>query len=322
MVIDKTGSLAGIKRHDFCPFGEELSAGIGIRSASLGYGDDLIRQKFTSKERDSETGLDYFLARYHSSVQGRFTSVDPENAGADPELPQTWNGYSYAINNPLTYSDPDGLKVKICDTNGNCTEISDDDANKYFFNKNYQKQAGYSVDHGKVYDSDKNLIGTYQNMCCDSLPDWNAGVINYTREVLRDPRVWVGAAVGVTVGAVLGSRGGNTSSAAVRPNLSPIDRLSRAAAAPDRGGLTKAGRSLTKHGAGARPGNSKFPAATGNPQQINQMAQDMVNDILTNPGTTVTNSYRGRFGNTIEYTAPDGRGLVFKASGEFLFFKE
>jgi RHS repeat-associated protein len=234
MVVDRSGSLGGVKRHDFLPFGEELSAGIGIRSAALGYGADSTRQKFTSKERDSETGLDYFIARYHSSVQGRFTSVDPENAGADPELPQTWNGYSYAINNPLTYSDPDGQKVKICDTNGNCTDISDDDARQYFFNKNYQKQVGYSVDRGKVYDSNNNLIGTYQNICCDSLPDWNAGAINYTREVLRDPRVWVGAAVGVTVGAVLGSRGGNTPrGSAIQGNGVTTTSPSRSAALRD-----------------------------------------------------------------------------------------
>jgi filamentous hemagglutinin len=116
--------------------------------------------------------------------------------------------------------------------------------------------------------------------------------------------------------------GRNTSSPAVRPNLSQIDRLSRAAARFDRQGYTKAGRSLTKHGVGKRPGNSKFPAPKGNPQQINQMAQDIVDDILTTPGTTFTNSYRSKFGNTIEVKAPDGRGLVFKASGEFLFFKE
>jgi RHS repeat-associated protein len=225
MVIDVTGSLAGIKRRDFLPFGEDLGAGIGIRSAALGYGADSTRQKFTGKERDDETGLDYFLARYHSPVQGRLTSVDPENAGADPELPQTWNGYSYAINNPLTYSDPDGQKVKICDTNGNCTDISDEDARKYFFNKNYQKQVGYSVDRGKVYDSNNNLIGTYQNICCDSLPARNAAIINYTGVVLSEPRVWVGGAVSVGVGAViggvLGSRGGSNSS--VRPKLSTAE---------------------------------------------------------------------------------------------------
>jgi RHS repeat-associated protein len=110
MVVDRSGSLGGIRRHDFCPFGEELSAGIGIRSAALGYGDDSIRQKFGSKERDNETGLDFFEARYFSSVQGRFTSVDPENYQAFNDLtdPQSWNAYSYVNNNPLRRTDPDG----------------------------------------------------------------------------------------------------------------------------------------------------------------------------------------------------------------------
>jgi RHS repeat-associated protein len=129
-----------------------------------------VRQKFSGQERDDETGLDYFIARYHSSVQGRFTSVDPENAGADPALPQTWNGYSYAINNPVTYSDPDGQKVKICDSNGNCSEISDADASKYFYNKQYQNQSGYRIDgKGGIFDTGGNKIGTYERTSADDL---------------------------------------------------------------------------------------------------------------------------------------------------------
>lgn len=51
-----------------------------------------VRQKFTQKERDIESGLDYFGARYYSSAQGRFTSVDP--GGFSPRnlvSPQDWN---------------------------------------------------------------------------------------------------------------------------------------------------------------------------------------------------------------------------------------
>jgi RHS repeat-associated protein len=115
MIFDKTGSLAGTKRHDYLPFGEEMFANVGIRSTTLGYtaaGNtpaDKVRQKFTEQERDDETGLDYMHARYFANMQGRFTSVDPLQASARPGSPQSWNRYSYALNNPLRYSDPSGL---------------------------------------------------------------------------------------------------------------------------------------------------------------------------------------------------------------------
>ena len=81
--------------------------------ASQGYTfSDGLRQKFTSKERDNETELDYFLARYYSSTQGRFTGVDPLLSSAKTHRPESWNRYSYCYNNPLRYVDPDGQKVK------------------------------------------------------------------------------------------------------------------------------------------------------------------------------------------------------------------
>jgi RHS repeat-associated protein len=64
----------------------------------------------TSKERDIETGLDYFLARYYSSTQGSFASADPLLESGEPSQPQSWNRYSYTVNNPLKYTDPDGLR--------------------------------------------------------------------------------------------------------------------------------------------------------------------------------------------------------------------
>lgn len=66
---------------------------------------------FTSKERDAETGLNFFGARYMSSAQGRFTSADPLLSSATIYNPQTWNRYSYGLNNPLKYIDPTGLYI-------------------------------------------------------------------------------------------------------------------------------------------------------------------------------------------------------------------
>jgi RHS repeat-associated protein len=112
MVFDKTGSLANVKRHDYLPFGEELSAGQGVRTTTLGYGAaDGVRQKFTSQERDNETGLDYMHARYFASAQGRFTSAD--SVAGSTSNPQSLNRYAYVGNNPLNFSDPTGHMPSI-----------------------------------------------------------------------------------------------------------------------------------------------------------------------------------------------------------------
>ena len=68
---------------------------------------------FTGKERDAETGLDFFGARYFSSAQGRFTSPDwsehPEPVPyARFDDPQTLNLYAYVRNNPMLGPDIDG----------------------------------------------------------------------------------------------------------------------------------------------------------------------------------------------------------------------
>lgn len=61
---------------------------------------------FTGKERDTESGNDYFGARYYASSMGRFMS--PDEFGGHTEDPQTLNRYSYVANNPLSRSDPTG----------------------------------------------------------------------------------------------------------------------------------------------------------------------------------------------------------------------
>jgi RHS repeat-associated protein len=68
---------------------------------------------FTGKERDSESGNDYFGARYYGSSMGRFMSPD-WSAKEEPvpyaklDDPQSLNLYSYVRNNPLARTDPDG----------------------------------------------------------------------------------------------------------------------------------------------------------------------------------------------------------------------
>ena len=112
---------------------------------------------FTQKERDTESGLDYFLARYYSSAQGRFTSPDEFQGGplevpysnssdsgsralayADVVSPQSLNKYVYCLNNPLLYVDPDGHDWRI-------TEEKNEKGNwvkNYVWDRNYTHQEG------------------------------------------------------------------------------------------------------------------------------------------------------------------------------------
>jgi RHS repeat-associated protein len=90
--------------------------------SSLPFGDGLsctnsteypTEHHFTGKERDTESGLDYFGARYYSSSIGRFMSPD-WSVKVEPvpysklDNPQSLNLYSYVFNNPLSNVDPDG----------------------------------------------------------------------------------------------------------------------------------------------------------------------------------------------------------------------
>ncbi|HEY4739916.1 MAG TPA: RHS repeat-associated core domain-containing protein [Candidatus Acidoferrales bacterium] len=100
----------------FYPYGEQDSS---ICSSTTTTHD------FTGKERDAESSLDNFAARYYSSATGRFMSPDPMNYGADPRNPQSWNGYAYVLNSPLSFIDPSGL---YCfDGNGNMIDFTEDD---------------------------------------------------------------------------------------------------------------------------------------------------------------------------------------------------
>ena len=108
--VDQTGSLGSVKRHDYLPFGEEVTVGVGtgsIRTVGIGYGVSTVRQRLGSKERDIETGLDYFGARYYSSTMGRWLIPDWSEAPepvphSDLTNPQSLNLYTYVSNNPVS----------------------------------------------------------------------------------------------------------------------------------------------------------------------------------------------------------------------------
>lgn len=212
MVLDKTGSLSGVTRHDYLPFGEELMVGMGngsIRSMGIGYVTDLVRQKFGAKEWDSETGLSYFLFRHYNTVQGRFLSIDPENAGVSHEYPQSWNGYAYSLNSPINLSDPDGSKTLVCTPDGKeCFSHSDKDfqnakeagkENGYVFTRN----EGFMWS-GAIYDSGGNLIATYTQV---SIDDNSANLTHEMQKAFSNPETIKKAVTNTIVGAMISGAG-------------------------------------------------------------------------------------------------------------------
>ena len=133
VITSATGVIQ--EQMDFYPFG-------GVAYTS---GSDPNHYKFTGKERDSESGLDNFGARYYGSSMGRMMSPD-WSAKTEPVPyaklgdPQTLNLYAYVGNNPLSRTDPTGhceFRESGCGDNARCQTKWDKRQDK--FEKRRQK---------------------------------------------------------------------------------------------------------------------------------------------------------------------------------------
>jgi RHS repeat-associated protein len=141
IVTDAQGTIKN--ESDFYPWGGELQF----------LANDSNHYKFTGKERDSETGLDYFGARYYSNGLGRFITPDwAAKPAAVPYAvlgdPQSLNLYSYVRNIPTTNMDADGHLSDYYDDKGKKigTDGVNNDKNYVVFNKDDVK----SVQNGNT----------------------------------------------------------------------------------------------------------------------------------------------------------------------------
>ncbi len=117
VVTDAGGSVQ--EESDYYPFGGEIVVN----------GSDPNHYKFTGKERDAESGLDDFGARYYASSVGRFMSPDwADRASAVPyaifTAPQSLNLYSYVSDDPLARTDPDGHDCSTKDVGGGVADCA------------------------------------------------------------------------------------------------------------------------------------------------------------------------------------------------------
>lgn len=97
ILTDASGKL--IEETTYYPYGDIRSG--GTKSKYL----------YTGQEKDLETGLNYYGARYYNSHIARFTQAD--SMLPDPYDPQQLNRYAYTRNNPLKYTDPSGNLIQI-----------------------------------------------------------------------------------------------------------------------------------------------------------------------------------------------------------------
>jgi RHS repeat-associated protein len=124
MILSATGGC--LERLDYAPFGGQIS-----RSGYDCYGSASNEKPlYTGQMRDGEstagtdTGQDYFNARYFWANTARFTSPDAPFADQRPEDGQSWNMYAYVRNNPLRYVDPSGACSRSAD--GGYTDEGDE----------------------------------------------------------------------------------------------------------------------------------------------------------------------------------------------------
>ncbi|MDP2364268.1 MAG: RHS repeat-associated core domain-containing protein [Ignavibacteria bacterium] len=102
MTLDETATV--VSAQDYYPFG-----GIMENRSYVAGGNVNDKYKFTGKERDVESGYDYFPpGRTYDSEIGRWLQVDPMF-----EKYPGWSPYNYTLNNPLKYFDPNGQEVKV-----------------------------------------------------------------------------------------------------------------------------------------------------------------------------------------------------------------
>ncbi|MCK4642658.1 RHS repeat-associated core domain-containing protein, partial [bacterium] len=104
LLTDNTGGW--VEKTTYGPFGDEIASQRRGRSISAPNG-----YKFTGKERDKESNLDYFGARYLDYNNGRFLKLDSVHGILF--IPQSLNRYTFVRNRPLYFIDPDGEDVYL-----------------------------------------------------------------------------------------------------------------------------------------------------------------------------------------------------------------
>ena len=296
MQVSGTGSID--QQCGNLPFGEQ--------SASCG--TNITELQFTGKERDTESGLDYFGARYYGSTIGRFTS--PDSAAdevlsvpipfADLKNPQSLNLYSYVGNNPLSRTDPDGHDYTICATGQQCVHLTD--------------QQYYDAIHGQGNNGiNAPAFGQSGNITCGGAVCGTASYMDQGAVVDLSGGQLMGVAGGKAFGAAFGLIGeavgrlfGSTATEAAGEGAKVLLQAGTKQAAKDvLDGLADSAQKATLKRSIAR-------ATTKEAVSIKQLADGSFEVVKTRPGFDGSQSFTttiGKDGSSVTVqTAVDSTG--------------
>jgi hypothetical protein len=242
--------------------------------------------------------------------------------------------YNYVGNNPLSFIDPDGnFKSKfgawLWKTFNGGGEIHKDKGGEYFVSQRVEdtsdngevdvtvkrvfdkkgRSEGKDLEFEAKVDAYLTQLNFKQSMEEMGMEVYFTNDINEARMgMLKLPSSVLLPNV-IKAGTLATSSSTNSSST-----------LMNSATQMSKGGLTKVGRALQKHG--SRSG-SIYPKATGNAAAMNEQGRNVLQNILSHPNATTVTRHHGRFGNIMEIKIPGGQGARFSADGKsFIGFLE
>lgn len=166
-VVNSSGPVT--EAYNYYPF--------GLLNEGLSYSPGGTDEQFTGKERDGETGMSYFGARYYMPALGRWAAVDPLADGY-----AGWSPYNYVLGNPGSNIDPDGQVVR-------CTEKSDCELAVELINKLFRESGAWEDDVGlTVVESEWEVTtGSWFNKKTETVQGWALSTEDSDYDFGQDP---------------------------------------------------------------------------------------------------------------------------------------
>jgi RHS repeat-associated protein len=194
------GSGTVVHNQRYSPFGAALR-------------DSEALDRYLGRERDRETGLLHLGARYYAPALGRFVSADwyvLENPTKPARMPQAYNLYAYAINNPLAFKDPSGMFFFIAVGVIAAIVTIAAYATVAAFAVGFVAGLIYGLANGQGWDS---LLTALETALTTTIGMWLGGITGFL----------VGGPVGLVIGAAMGGMNGLISGMTGIYNWASID---------------------------------------------------------------------------------------------------